>query len=172
MRFTVAWANVLSQNLVLRWLLIVESILCMVLGTGLMLSVQRPPFIIERACFSKVIGTTDDAHTTPEMKAFVTEALLERYDTTVGTQDLLSADERTKALKEREDMRSKQITQRLVINNIDIKNDKIAVDADRIVAVDTIRTAFRLPVEITVGATARSQRNPYGLILVTVTEIK
>lgn len=173
MRFTLAWAEVLSQNMLLKWLLLFLSILCIVLGTGLIFLAEKDPLIIERACFSGVMSTRDVAQTNSEVKAFVTEALSQRFDSAMDTQSsFLSAEERVKAQKDRDDFSAKKIKQRLLINQIDIKEDKITVDADRIVAVDEIRTAFRFPLEIKIATTLRSERNPYGLMLVSALPIQ
>ena len=173
MRFTLAWAEVLSQNTLLKWLLLFLSILCIVLGTGLIVLAQKDPLIIERACFSGILGTKDGAQTNSEVKAFVAEALSQRFDSANDTPTtFLSVDERAKAQKDRDDLSGKKIRQRLLVNSIDIKEDKITVDADRIVAVDEIRTAFRFPIDVKIATTSRSERNPYGLVLVLVIQLQ
>jgi hypothetical protein len=173
MRFTVAWADVLSQNTLFKWLLFLMAMLCIVLGTGLIFVAQKDPLVIERACFSGILATKDTAPTSGEVKAFVVEALNQRFDSTTGTfPAFLSIEERSKAQKDREELASKKIKQRLLINSVDIKENKITVDTDRIISVDEIRTAFRFPIEVQVATIARSERNPYGLVLTLATPIQ
>ena len=128
--------------------------------------------MIERTCFSKLLTTKDGTQTTSEVKAFVTEALSQRFDSVEYGLTFLSAEERAKAQKEKDDLNSKKIRQRVLISSIDVKEEKITVDADRIIAVDEVRTAFRFPLEIKIATTSRSERNPYGLVLLSAVQVQ
>ena len=172
MRFTVAWSDVLSQNAVLKLILCTLTALSLLLGGGLILLSQKDPLIIERACYSGIVAPKTTEHTNGEVNAFVTEALSQRFDSKFESlPTFLSPEEKAKAQKDREEVVAKKIRQKVIVNNIEIKADKISVDADRLISVEQVRTAFRFPLEVKVATVTRSERNPYGLMLVSVLEI-
>jgi hypothetical protein len=173
MKFTLAWFEVLFQNSVLKILLVLLSFLCLLLGGGIISLSEKDPLIIERACFSSILASRETTHTNGEVKAFVTEALFQRYDSSFDSLPIfLSPEEKMKAQKDREEMAGKKIRTRLLINNISVTDQQITVDADRIISVDTVRTAFRFLLEAKIATVARSERNPYGLMLVSVSEVQ
>ena len=101
------------------------------------------------------------------------EAISQRFDNiTSSPATLLSEDENNKARKDREDLDSKKMHQRVIVNSITVQENKITVDADRLISVDTVRSAFGFPLEVTIASVDRSERNPYGLVLSGATEIQ
>jgi hypothetical protein len=172
MKFTLAWSEVLSQNSILKILLLALTSLCLVLASGLILISEKDPLIIERACYSSLLGRGDTAPTNSEVKAFINEALSQRFDSHfISHPTFLSTEEKVKAQKEREEMTAKKMRQRIIINGLNVTADKITVDSDRLISVDNVRTAFRFPLEVKLATVPRTDQNPYGLILQSVSEL-
>ncbi len=62
--------------------------------------------------------------------------------------------------------------QKIVVQDIKFDGERILVDADRLIAVGDIRSAFRLPLELKLGTVSRSAANPHGLLLERVISLK
>jgi hypothetical protein len=56
--------------------------------------------------------------------------------------------------------------QRVLVNAVTKNGDSLIVDADRIISVGSIRSAFPFPLIANISIVTRSQSNPYGLVLV------
>jgi hypothetical protein len=59
----------------------------------------------------------------------------------------------------------------LFIRSVRESENGFTVDADRLIAVGDIRSAFKFPLNVRVESKARSLSNPYGLLLSNVQTI-
>jgi len=84
----------------------------------------------------------------------------------------LSESEEAKRVQEQKSLSEKKITQRILVGSIAIDKEKIKVEADKLLSVGNIRSAFLFPMTVQVQRTDRTEINPYGLILSNVTPIK
>jgi hypothetical protein len=165
-KFSNFWAEILSQNNALKWGLLSVSIVCVVLATCLISIAAKEPLIIERSCFDKALAISPAKQTDEEVERFVREALPRRFDTQVlDSQVFLSADEYATRLKEVDEFSKKGMSQRILVNSIKVAENSVAVNADRILSVGSIRSALPFPLILKIKATDRSNSNPYGLIL-------
>lgn len=73
---------------------------------------------------------------------------------------------------ELDDLRKKGMRQTLIVNAVTINADAIKVEADRLIAVDKIRSAFPVVLNVEVSRTNRTTDNPYGLILTKVSVVE
>lgn len=169
MKFTVAWAKVISENSILKGVVVSLTMLVLFLGvTSLKLSL-RDPLVIERACFSKVANIVDTKKTTVEIEAFLKEAIAQRFDSSTNQPtNYLSAEEKNVREREQKDLQSRKLAQRVFVNSIVIDGSKIILEADRLISVGDIRSAFRFPLELKIESVSRSASNPYGLMLANV----
>jgi hypothetical protein len=53
-----------------------------------------------------------------------------------------------------------------------IEGSLVKVEADRLLSVGTIRSAFMFPLVVTIGTVSRTPSNPYGLELVGTESVK
>ena len=70
-----------------------------------------------------------------------------------------------------DDLKKKGMRQTLIVNSVTVNGDTIRVDADRLISVDKIRSAFPLMLEASVSRTTRTEDNPYGLLLTKVAPV-
>lgn len=166
MRFTVAWANVLSQNITLRMAVIALSICSLFFGIVAARLALRDPFVIDRGCFSKAASPTDAKHTDQEIFGFLQVAIPARYDSSVADyKPYLSDRELTARLNEQEEFSKKGIVQRIVVNSAKSDKGDFVVDADKVIGVGKVRSALPLPLKVELRSVSRSHINPYGLVL-------
>ncbi len=170
MRFPQAWAEIAKQNSVLRVAILgvsVSGLLALVISLKFAL---RDPMIIERGCFSNVATATSRQDLTKEeTEGFVRMALSQRFDTDANVQgDTISLEELGSRSTEQEEMKRRNIRQRVVVNTVVKKDDAYLVDTDRILAVGNLRSALQFPLILKLQRTARSFSNPYGLVLLKV----
>ena len=168
MRFASAWAEVISQNNVLRVAIIALSVAVMLLSVVAGKVALRAPLVIERGCTSGVAKASDVADVSPnsvELHAFVTSALPMRFDSTARVEAAWIDPAQLKSRDiEQEDLKKKKLSQRIAIESVSVAGNKITVRADRIIAIGKVRSAFPVILDVRIERTRRSAMNPYGLV--------
>jgi hypothetical protein len=173
MKYTEAWASVVSQNLNLKIVTGILGVLSLVLGMTTLKLTFKDSVIIDRGCYSKVAAPVKDEHSKTEIEAFLKEALSQRFDSLVQPIDgLLSPDELVLRATEQKEFDSRGMKQRLVINQVTEDSGGFKVEADRIISVGEVRSAFKFPLLAKLESKSRSYSNPYGLLLVTVKQVE
>ena len=126
--------------------------------------------VIERGCYSKVAKAQDGKRSPEEVSAFLREALAQRFDSDAAIHDAFLDDEEI-ALREREqkELLSRKLHQRVILGKISIDGGNVSVEADRLISIGEVRSAFRFPLLVKMESVTRSEGNPYGLV---VSEIK
>lgn len=169
MKYTEAWASVVSQNLNLKIITSILGVLAIVLGMTTLKLTFKDSVIIERGCFSKTITPVKDEHSKNEIESFLKEALSQRFDSSVQPVDgLLSPDELILRATEQKEFDHRGMKQRIVINQVTEGAEGFKVEADRIISVADVRSAFKFPLLVKLESKPRSYSNPYGLLVVTV----
>lgn len=174
MKYTEAWASVASQNALLKLAISILGLLTLVLGMTTLKLTFKDAIVIERGCFSKVTNQVKDEHTKQEVETFLQEALAQRFDSMVQPVDgLVSPDELRLRQTEQKELETRNIKQRIIINQVSPSNDgAYLVDADRIIYVNELRSAFRFQLLVKLESKARSQSNPYGLLIVSAKQVE
>ena len=173
MKYTEAWASVVSQNLNLKIVTGILGVLSIVLGMVTLKLTFKDSVIIDRGCYSKVATPVKDEHSKAEIESFLKEALSQRFDSLVQPVDgLLSPDELALRATEQREFHSRGMKQRLVVNQVTDESNGFKVDADRIISVGEVRSAFKFPLLVKLESKSRSYSNPYGLLVVTVKQIE
>jgi hypothetical protein len=171
MRFTTAWSGILSQNVTLRFSLLILSIS---LGFVTILAVKmgfQDPIVIERSCYSKSATKGSVQHTKEEIESFLKITLSQRFDSGVDPSlEYISLDEITFRKQEQQELVAKNMVQKVLVNSIQINGSDVKVDADRVIGVGQIRTALVFPITATISSKSRSESNPYGLVLSRVSQ--
>ncbi|MGK5085734.1 hypothetical protein WDW37_20790 [Bdellovibrionota bacterium FG-1] len=166
MRFTVAWAHVISENLALKIALGCLSLVLVGLSITVVSLSTRKPLLIERACFSRAIAIASGERSPSEIEVFVREAVAMRFDSMAQVKPgFLSADEERYRGQEQLDLKKHDLSERILVNAVEIHGEKITVDSDRLFSVGAVRSALPFPLTLTLGSVGRSEGNPYGLIL-------
>lgn len=167
MRFDVAWGKVASENYFLKVMIIGLLLLTAFFGIATLKLSLKDALVIDRGCFSKANNIASTERTSLETEAFLRESLSQRFDTEVEVLDgYISADEKILKIQELKDLETKGFKQKIVINSIQSEKDLFKVDADRVIRVGEVRSAFKFPLVIKLESKSRSQGNPYGLMLV------
>lgn len=173
MRFTTAWAKVAAQNVTLKVatvIMAVVTIVQLVIISGL---ASRDPIVIERSCFSRAIASKSPEPNKDEIKAFLLEALPMRFDSDgYFKEGFLSLEESAARDKEQTTLKQRQMNQRIIISNVVFSEKDVVVLADRLVSIGKIKSALPLNLKITLQQTNRTEANPYGLIISSITQIE
>ncbi len=166
MKFNVAWAKVIAQNSVLKFVILCLSLTSLFFGLSSLKLALKDPIVIDRACFSKGANISDGKRTPTEIEFFLKEALQQRFDSVVQPRDgFLSSDELLLREKEQKDLESKKLIQRVVLNSVQLDGKAIQVETDRIISVGDLRSAFKFPLKVTIETVTRTEGNPYGIVL-------
>lgn len=168
MKVSTAWARVASENSVLKFVVLCLTGLTLFLGFSALKLALKEPLVIDRGCFSKkATALTDGKRTQSEIEAFLKEALTQRFDSAASVRNgFISSEESGLREKEQKELDARKLSQRLVLNQVVANGNVLTIDADRLISVGDIRSAFKFPLAVKVESIARSEGNPYGLILV------
>lgn len=172
MRMTSSWTRLIFENTGLKTALICLTFITLALAALLFEANGKEPLIIERSCYSKAVEIIGSQQTKEEVESFIRQALSQRFDSDVKSVELMDTELRDLKNKEQEDLTSRQMRQFVHMNSLSGDRGNFAVDADRVISVGNIRSALRFPLTIKVAAVPRTASNPYGLLLIDVTQVK
>lgn len=172
MKYTEAWASVVSQNFSLKLVSTILGIVSIVLGMINLKLSFKDAVIIERGCSSRTIQPVKDEHSKMEIEYFLKEALSQRFDTQVqATDGLLSPDELKLRDQEQKEFLSRNMKQRVILNSATESSDGFKLETDRIISVGEVRSAFKFSLLVKLESKARSLSNPYGLLVVSTKQV-
>jgi hypothetical protein len=145
------------------------------LSATIVTTVTRDPIVIDRSSHKTAIIekiATDEEKLT-EVESFLREALSLRFDSKAKSSNELLSKELARAHEiEEGELKAKQVAQSIVVNGIQKSKDGFVVDADRVVAISKLRSAFAFPIKVQILKVDRSQENPYGLVFIRVEKLK
>ncbi|MEZ4814408.1 MAG: hypothetical protein R3A80_04275 [Bdellovibrionota bacterium] len=147
---------------------------CLLTGALTTLAVRDPLLIDRSSIETKVITPVNNEDSDKELGAFLSLALVSRFNSQVPMHglDLLSKEQAKAHELEEKELASKQITQSILVQEVKRTEKGIFVNADRVVRVGKLRSAFAFPLVVKVERVTRSEKNPYGLRLVSVVKEK
>lgn len=173
MKFTTAWAKTAAQNVTLKIatiLLATVSAVQLFVIAGL---ASRDLPVIERGCFSRPLQAKPIDPTKNEIEAFLIEALPMRFDSNGYLKEgFLSLEETVSREKEQTTLKQRQILQKIIIQDVKVDGKDVLVTADRLLSFGKIKSALSLNIKVVVQQSNRTESNPYGLILNSVSQIE
>jgi hypothetical protein len=133
----------------------------------------RDPLIIERSCYSKPLKATSTEVSPQELESFVREAIHQRFDSNATIAgEFISAEELASRQQEQQEIAQRSMSQRVLVNSIEVKGNVVTANTDRLISVAQVRSAFPYPLTLTLSSGTRSETNPYGLTVLKFSEIK
>lgn len=151
------------------------TVIVIALSGTLVTTATRNPILVDRSAHKTVIieKITTDEEKLSEVENFLREALSLRFDSKSKSGNELLSKELARAHEiEEGELKAKQVTQSVVVNSVQKTKDGFVVDADRIVSISKLRSAFSFPLKAQISKVDRSEQNPYGLVLIRVEKLK
>ena len=167
MRFPLAWAETAKQNSILKYSLLLSSIMTIVFTLTTVTLSMRKPLVIERTCFASLATLAKQDHADHEIEEFIKVAVDKRFSTD-SNADILSWLSNTEFLSkqnEAKELRAKNISQKILVSKVNVQGTQVVVELDRVLAVEKLRTVIPATVLAQISSTERNEINPYGLIL-------
>ncbi|MGZ3783873.1 MAG: hypothetical protein ACXWR0_05025 [Bdellovibrio sp.] len=167
MRFPLAWAETAKQNSILKYSLLLSSIMTIIFSITTVTLSMKKPLVIERACFSSLATLAKQDHTDREIEEFTKIAIDKRFSTD-SNADILSWLSNTEFLSkqnEAKELKAKNITQKILVSKVNIQGNQIVVEFDRVLSVEKLRTVIPATILAQISSTDRNEINQYGLIL-------
>jgi len=173
MKFTTAWAKTQSQNTILKLALLVVTGCAALFAVISAKALLKEPIIIERSCLSAVIKNSSTKHTDAEIKKFINISLPQRFDpNSTPLESMFTPTELEFKTQELKELKDRGMTQKIIVHEVKIDGNNIEVDADRLIMVANVRSAFRFPLKVQIASTQRSIDNPYGLKVIKIERVK
>ena len=174
MKFTTAWAKIAAQNVTLKVATIALAVVSVTQVVVLITLTNKDLPLIERGCYSKIRPLVSSQETKSEIESFLNESLSMRFDSASYIKDgFLSLEELSNREKEQNSLKQKQITQKILIQEIKINDSgDITAYTDRLLAVGKIKSVLALNLKIILQKTNRTEANPYGLVLSSVSPLE
>lgn len=173
MKFTEAWAGVAQVNVILKFTVIGLVLANVVTAFALTTFALKQPLVFERGDVTKNIKPSESAATKEEVEKFVGIALSQRFDSdsALDENNFVNGEIKNRD-KETKEMDSRGMKQKIIINGMEVSNEAITVDADRIIKVGEVKTILPFPLTVKIASVDRTPRNPYGLKIAEVTKIE
>ena len=169
MRFLSAWEGVSKENTSLRIAIYILGLCLSCESAVLLFNSKKVPLLIERACYTKMTKSQSADFTEDEVKVFLRLAIEKRFNSLASESDqYLSLKQRELRKAEQDELKTRAMRQTVFVNSVKIDTGNAIVDADRLISVGDIRSAFPFKLNIKFEQTDRSESNPYGLVLVEV----
>lgn len=165
MRFHVAMDSLEKEVKIWRFAVVSLLILSICLCIGILNTAQKNPLVIERGCLSKVVDPVGVSVTDFEIQQFVSLALAQRFNSSEKQMNFISGEQFLAKTKEQLELSRQQMSQVVLTNQVQILEKEILVNADRLISVGEIRSAFKFPLRVLLERVPRTDVNPYGLIL-------
>lgn len=173
MRFSAAWAATAAQNVTLKAAVASLSLVSIALAITTARLSFRKPLLIERGCLSRAVDASSTTHSIAEIETFIRESLRQRFNSdATPVPDYLAPEEESARAREQKELSQRSMLQFVVVRGVKVSGTQAAIDADRVISVAQIRSAFPFALTATVATTARTESNPYGLQLVKVEQPK
>ena len=173
MRFTVAWAATAAQNVTLKAAVASLSLVSIALAITTARLSTRKPILIERGCLTRTANAASSERSVVEIETFVRESLRQRFNSdATPVPDFLSTEEAAARGREQKELASRSTSQFVVVRGVKVNGNNVAIEADRLISIAQIRSAFLFPLNAVVATTDRTESNPYGLQLIRVEQPK
>lgn len=172
MRFSTAWAKTAAQNVTLKTAAALLAFVCLFQLSVIAGLSMKDPIVVERSCFSRVLALKNSKPTETEIASFLEEALPLRFDSgKVLKEGFLALEETILREKEMATLKQRQMSQRVLITELKITGDEVQVFTDRLISIGKVKSVLPLNLKVTVLQTNRTESNPYGLIIGSISQI-
>ncbi len=173
MNFTEAWAGVAQENIVLKFtvagLIAANAMLAFALTTFAL----KKPLVFERGDRTRTVKLEDAGASELEVLQFVKTALLQRFDSNMSIdENLFVIGEIKNRQSEIKEMNSRNIEQKIIVNQVTVTDESAIVNADRIIKIGQVKTILPFLLNVKIVAVDRSSHNPYGLKVSEITKIE
>ncbi len=166
MKFSVAWAQTLAQNVSLKFATVTLLISTLTFAMMLVKLSLKNPIVIERGCFSKQVVQATNDRSPIEIEAFLKEALAMRFNGGAAINlNYLSSQEDLARKLELKELQQKNIIQKVIVNSIKIDAQNILAFCDRIVSIGPVRSIIPVVLSVQLESTTRTESDPYGLVV-------
>lgn len=168
MKFAQAWALALKESMAFKVISVFLFLILFVTSFTFLKTLEtiKRPLVVGKGIETTILAPSSDERTHTEIEEFLRRALVERFTTKQKFNDLLLADSELRARKiEMMEMEKKELTQKIVVNEIFTQKEEILVDADRILSFKDVRSAFHFPLKVKIETVPRRLENPHGLVL-------
>jgi hypothetical protein len=165
-RYSSAWANIARENNVLKLLILFLGVITFGLGISNAKLSGKPALVVERGCVTRTLKVARSEPSGEEVEAFLREAISERFDSvTPNGTDFLSLQTGEDRSNEQTELSRRGIKQRVLFNELTRTGPDLVVDADRILSIAQLRSAYSVKLSVSFEETERTPSNPYGMIL-------
>ncbi len=173
MRFSTAWAKTAAQNVTLKIATVLLGIISIFQLSVIAGLAMKDPLVIDRGCYSRTAVTKSGNPTQDEIIGFLNEALPMRFDTNGYIKDgFLAIEETISRERELATLKARQMAQKLIISEFKFDDKDIHIFADRLVSIGKIKSALPLHLKVAIQQSNRTDGNPYGLIVSSVSQIE
>lgn len=158
----------------LKLAVLVLSTISLSFAILLILDLTKEPILIDRGCETELLKSSSQSQTQEEINRFMELAIASRFNTRVEKEpsSYLSHDLLVLRTKEQSDLKNQNIDQKLIVRKITLQKDHFLIEADRLIAVEKVRSAIPTLLIAKIASKDRSLTNPYGLVLTSVDQIK
>lgn len=167
MKFSLSIDALSKENSFLKLITKLMFALVFVLVLQIIFLYNRDPLLIRSSTRGlELIQPVSFVKSELDIKSAAALMLKARFNSEVVAPNLFLSD-RQKLLRENEqkELKSRNMTQVIVVRAIEISKDQAFVEIDRVIAVGDLRSALKTKLKIAFDESEPNELNPYGLVL-------
>lgn len=174
MKYTTVWAQIESQNHLLKYTHVVLVFIVLVLAILVLKFGFKDPIVIERSNDKVEIKSISEVNVNEnDFLAYMNVIFKNRYDYEEAFNPYLySENEIQNYQTEKKEFVEKKLKQRVLLNSIKMEGKYFIADIDRVISIEKVKSVINQKVRLTITKSQRTELNPYGLILENIEILK
>lgn len=169
MKFSSAVDVMQKENRFLRNLVQMLILVIGALAVVCVLMFNKSPVMLERNSHGlEIMQPTELLRKPSDVEAAIKLMMIARFNTDAKAPEIfINPKEMLMRDTEQKDMKSRNMTQSVLIRAVRLAKDVATVDIDRLIAIGDLRSALKAQIQITFEEVTPNELNPYGLLLST-----
>ncbi len=174
MKFSSAVDLTQKENRFLRNLVQMLILVIVALAIAVVLMFDKSPVMVERSVHGlEIVKSTDLLRQPSDVEMAIKLMMTARFNSDAKVPELfINPKEMLMRVTEQKEMKSRTMTQSVLVRAIHLEKDDATVDFDRVIAIGELRSALKTKVRITFEEATPNELNPYGLLLSTAEPVQ
>ncbi len=128
---------------------------------------DKMPIMVERSSHGlEIVRPTEFARSEVDLKTATALMMKARFATdTMAPELFLNQKQLLLRDTEQKDLKSRGMSQSIIVKNVTIEKDMALVDLDRLISVGDVRSALKAKVKVRFEEVSPNELNPYGILL-------
>lgn len=174
MRFSSAVDSLTKENQFLRTTIKLLILAVLSLGLTVLFLHNRAPVVVERSSHGlEIVNMTTLTRTEQDISRALQLMVKARFDSgAINPEVFLTKRQMELRQAEQQDMKTRGLSQNVVVRKSQITKDEATIEFDRVLAIGEVRSALKTKIKVAFEEVEPTELNPYGLKLALASPIE